>query len=1029
MARFKLRRSPRLGVTAGVVVAGDIEAVSPATGPFDLVQSGSVAVGSALTLTGSLIFGEPFALAQSSPLAAAATSTLTGSIAFVGGTINVGTLQLDGPATPEQIALWLPTTGTVATTATATCNYRVVGAGSWTTGHPLYRVRPSLSVTPDFGGSIADGFAWTIFDLVPGTQYEVEVTVTEGAAVNVLPSLITTTRALPAAAGAVTVNVAAGSTAAQIASAINGAAAGAVIQINGDCNIGTSTITITSGGTSGSPKYIRGITRGTTITKTNIGTIFSVSSTNGHLIFENMTLAGNGVDAGASAPAYTEAFGTSDVSIVVKPRITIRNITATGIDKFVNFFDTQEMLVYDCIATGNNIWQTSPVDFLETNRAWDDDGVQLSGRGNCVFNCTLTGFGDTIAYTQHASGYQGTPTVSAHAYRNIIDSSCDDCAEFDHGRRNLTFYDNYCKNIMTCDSQDPLYGGPAIIVRNAYVNPGNVSYHKWNSNGSGWFLYNNTYISTNYNMRSDQNVGIWYTQGFDHRSYGHRNNVYVCSDTGLNTTLQMDSTTNDPVDWTHNSWVPNNGIQMKGGFWGTLAAAQSGISNSQPIFGSFYSPNNRPLAQDNITISQPFSTAVTLGANSSNNYAGSVVPTPNHASLLNTGLALPNITDGFSGAAPSRGAIIVGRQAPFYGDRNNIPDYIASMSAYDVRAMSGTYAPTNGSSSINSVTPSEWLTNDPAANDLGVVTPWCGAMKVLNGGTTKLFIHGGGHNDSANNGIYIFDYAGTTQPTGWSVKQLSAVSAVVSGGGNYSDGRPTSVHSYDGQVYASHNNCCYRFGGAYYGAASARSGFAWKYNVAADTWQQINMPIGMYGTCIYDPITRKIMVGDGSDFSQAQSVYFFNCDNNTFSAAKSISPFYLGNDAYMAWDSSRNRAIVHGDSVTSPVAISVNFANETVSASSFTMSSLTTGRAFFYDAARDVFWVFGNFGSSSITTITEVNASNGSTIATHSLSASIPVEAQHNGMFNRFSFFPEWRAIGTVASRATAAYVIKLPSA
>jgi hypothetical protein len=34
----------------------------------------------------------------------------------------------------------------------------------------------------------------------------------------------------------------------------------------------------------------------------------------------------------------------------------------------------------------------------------------------------------------------------------------------------------------------------------------------------------------------------------------------------------------------------------------------------------------------------------------------------------NSGAVIPNVTDGFSGAAPDRGAIIEGRPIPQYGD-------------------------------------------------------------------------------------------------------------------------------------------------------------------------------------------------------------------------------------------------------------------------------------------------------------------------------------------------------------------------
>ena len=86
-----------------------------------------------------------------------------------------------------------------------------------------------------------------------------------------------------------------------------------------------------------------------------------------------------------------------------------------------------------------------------------------------------------------------------------------------------------------------------------------------------------------------------------------------------------------------------------------------------------------------------------------------------------------------------------------------VPSYIASMAPYQVRALTGTYSPTNGGESMQSVTPSSgafgnWLSGDPGVLQLpGVVDAWCGGAKPASG--SKMYVHGGGHNDSANNGL------------------------------------------------------------------------------------------------------------------------------------------------------------------------------------------------------------------------------------------------------------------------------------
>lgn len=950
------------------------------------------------------------------------------SRAGTGGTsvmeVLVGDLVVDGGPTPEQLALFLPLTGTVAATATTTCAYRVQGAESWITGHPLYRIRPSFSLTPGNGGAVEDGFAWTIIDLLPNTTYEVEVTITDGAAQSVR-SLTTTTRALPAAAGAATVNVSAGSTAAQIATAINDAPAGAVIVLaNGTYNL-TGQINITSGGSSGSPKYVRGASRdGVILARSTIGVFFNLDANLSDLVIENLTIQGNGVDAGAGAGAYSTVLGQSSSTMqgsLLATRVTLRNITATGIDRGVYVYRCEQLLVYDNTFTGNNLWQTTPVDFLDSNRTWDDDGALVAGVGNCVFNNFLKGFGDTCSCVQD----DGSHGRSLHFYRNDIRNSCDDVLEVDDGRRNITFYDNRIHNSIDFDSLDPLYGGPVLIARNIYINPARSYPHKWNSQNSGHFLYNNTYISTASAVGFDIEVSGWYqTNNGAQRSYGYRNNVHVYRGSGV--TLQMDASTNDPIDWTHNSWFPNDGFQMAGQFFANLASIQSGISNRTPIF----SGTNRPFENDNITVTNPWTATITLGADALTEVTATYLPILSGGSApKNSGVVIPNITDGFSGASPDRGAVIEGRDSVFYGDRSIVPEYIADMTDYEVRAMSGSYAPTNGMDTMAEVTTGGWETDYSGVNfpdAAGVIIAWCGGFKAVSG-THKLRVHGGGHFDSANNGIYVFDFDGTTAPTGWSIEGQSGSPSNAVQNGTYTDGKPTSIHSYDGLVYASHNDTLYRFGGYDFGAASNLISQAWKFSNASQTWTQLTSYPGggLIGSVIYDPVTQKIFVSDGQDNGSSLNAYFFDCSDDTWSSPKAMS-HTPGNDAVMAWDSSRGRALVYGSSAAK--LLTIDFAAETVSSASASAPALANARSFFYDSYRDVYWAFGGSGSSSWTTLWEINASTLATTASHTLSASIPVVSQHQGSYGRFVFIPEWRVIGTVASNTTAAYLIKLPN-
>lgn len=570
--------------------------------------------------------------------------------------LPIGALAQDGPPTPEQIALVVPVTGSLPTTATAAVRYRAAGAATWVTGHALYRVRPSFSNTPAVG-SVTDVFAWPILDLVPGTTYNVEVTVSNGGTSQVLTGNFAT-RALPAAAGPATKTIAAGSSSATIQSVLDSLVPGDVLVIQpGTYNV--SGLNINRSGTAGNPIYVRGASRTQTILSDPSGRIIELRGIS-DVVIENMTVRGSLLDSGTNASSEAVRGGDPYTDPV---RVTVRNLTVLGVDKGVTVYgEASQMLVYDNTIAGNNIWITA---FLTDNRTWNDDGINLPGFGNAAFNNTISGFGDTFSYAQHGGDDTLTEARSVHYYRNDIRNSLDDAVEVDHGHRNLTFYDNRIVNASTCSSLDPLYGGPLVYARNVCVNPARVNIHKWNDTNSGQFIYNSTFISTSSAVGGDPDVSGWYQpNNGSQRAYGYRNNIHVYRGNG--NMLWLESPGHEPIDWTHNSWFPARPLQW-GGNYSTLAAAQSGLANTTPIF----SGTSRRMENDNITTSNPWTTTITLGLNSLIEVLTTVTPVlASGTSPKNSGVVIPNITDSFSGAAPDRGAVISGRAVQNWGDRS-----------------------------------------------------------------------------------------------------------------------------------------------------------------------------------------------------------------------------------------------------------------------------------------------------------------------------------------------------------------------
>lgn len=381
------------------------------------------------------------------------------------------------------------------------------------------------------------------------------------------------------------------------------------------------------------------------------------------------------------------------------------------------------------------------------------------------------------------------------------------------------------------------------------------------------------------------------------------------------------------------------------------------------------------------------------------------------------------------GAAGAITALCVALCSQAHAQSGTAPTYISSLADYEVRALSGSFAPTTNGTSIESVTPSEWLTNDPSTLGIvGVIVAWNGGAK---GTGSKLFVHGGGHNDSANNGMYVFDFAGTTRPTGWQTPlNISPVSAVRAGSATYADGRPTAVHTYDGVVYASHNNHLYRFGGAWYNPNGNFTGASFKMNVANNQWTQVpSYPGGGGGALtIYDAASGKIFVTTSETFTG----YFYRTSNDTWSGAKTFGGGGFSFGSIGAWDPTRNRGVIVGGGTN--YVLSLNFANETVSVSSLNASGATAilsrqGASAVYDPQIDAYWVFGgDRGSPGYTSIYQMNAGTFG-ISQHALSGSIApsLNFDYQGSYGRFILMPQWRALGFLGTHDGPVYVVKLP--
>jgi hypothetical protein len=358
------------------------------------------------------------------------------------------------------------------------------------------------------------------------------------------------------------------------------------------------------------------------------------------------------------------------------------------------------------------------------------------------------------------------------------------------------------------------------------------------------------------------------------------------------------------------------------------------------------------------------------------------------------------------------------------------------MSPYTVRNLTGAYVPTNGKVSMTDVTPSEWLTSDPSGGFANVIIAWSGGAVATTG--TRLFVHGGGHTDSGNNGVYVFDYSGTSLPTGWSLPSISTVATMSPIPAFpipfYPDNRPPSVHTYNGMIYAAWNNTLYRFGGAPFAQNSGSNAWSYKFNLTTNTWTRLTDFPGsgplVGNTVIADAATQKFLVA----YAGTKSVAYYRTANDTWSAASQASGSgWFGGYSCFAYDATRGRGVIVGDG-QSHLVTGINFTTEAVptvnalSASGDTTMLSVSGASCVYDAARDVYWLLGGAaGSAGWTTLYEMNAAT-LAITAHTLTGdAIARQAGMLGSYGRVVLLDAYRALGIVGAVGAPASVIKLP--
>ncbi|MGH9723169.1 MAG: chondroitinase-B domain-containing protein, partial [Bryobacteraceae bacterium] len=500
--------------------------------------------------------------------------------------------------------------------------YRAAGEEAWRNALPLFRVRPETVS----GWKARPQFAGSIFDLVPATTYEIELRAIDlDSEVDSTWLLTAATRPVPGGPGSP--NEKRVSDARELSAALAAARPGDVILLaNG---IYTGQFGIRASGEPGNPIVIRGESQDGAVLDGSGCTGCNVLEVYGSFVYLERLTIRNGLRA--------LRFQGSGAEGNVVRRVTIRD-TTLGIGSREN---QKDFYICDNVFEGRLPWPSTYFDDNGTHA--NDDGIRVQGFGHVVCYNRISGYGDAIKTEQ-----DGARAIDF--YGNDVLYTYDNGLELDGGEGNLRAMRNRFTNNFVPLSVQPVYGGPAYLIRNVALNAVHeqMKFHALGGNPprnpSGILAFHNTFVSPGLALNLQ-------TTATSHH-FVVVNNLFIGPEkpaAGLT------------VDWTgridngvfdYNGYFPDGRFRFSRTFPNFAAVQESGVETHGALLNGRIFLNGLIAPADYKSLLAP--DEAVIGADSP---------------AVDRGVALPGINDRFTGAAPDLGAHEAGCPAPLYGPR------------------------------------------------------------------------------------------------------------------------------------------------------------------------------------------------------------------------------------------------------------------------------------------------------------------------------------------------------------------------
>lgn len=291
--------------------------------------------------------------------------------------------------------------------------------------------------------------------------------------------------------------------------------------------------------------------------------------------------------------------------------------------------------------------------------------VKVYGPGHVIAHNAIAYFHDGIGISTYGTPEQDPErrASSIDIYNNDIHMMGDDFVETDGGVHNVRVFNNRGVNAAHGGySAQPAFGGPIYFIRNVlYHVPSGVAF-KFSAKPAGLFVYHNTIIGEH--IIGDPSANMHF-----------RNNLYLGRDTPGRGILRLANAT-DEFSTDYNGYRPNRGVKDQYAFLGPKKGQrlyEPAIDNWQ-MFGTL-SDLRAATGQESHSVEVDFDIFEKLAPPDPGQRHAVYHAMDLNFSLKSTskavdaGVVIPTVNEVFQGKAPDLGALEAGAPAPRYGPR------------------------------------------------------------------------------------------------------------------------------------------------------------------------------------------------------------------------------------------------------------------------------------------------------------------------------------------------------------------------